>query len=96
MFMDPLEQPQQRGGPIITHGDIKGIFANIPDILAVHQRLVVRREDGGVLGRCVRSPKTSSEEGRRGMFRDDVCVDWRLHVHSGEEGRVCLGMICVF
>ena len=46
MFMDPLEQPQQRGGPIISHGDIKGIFANIPDILTVHQRLVVRKGGG--------------------------------------------------
>ena len=51
MFKDPLEQPQQRGGPIISHGDIKGIFANIPDILAVHQTLVVR--GGECLGRSV-------------------------------------------
>lgn len=52
MFKDPLEQPQQRGGPIISHGDIKGIFANIPDILAVHQTLVVRG-GGGCLGKRV-------------------------------------------
>ena len=63
--------------------------------MCVDQRLVVRREDGGVLGLCVRSPKTSSEgtmcvfimtsgkEGREGVFRDYACVDWRLHVDSG-------------
>jgi len=56
MFKDPLECPQQRGGPIISHEHIKSIFANIPDILTVHQQLVVREElwkggGGWVIGR---------------------------------------------
>ncbi len=40
MFKEPLGKPQQRGGPILTNEDIKSIFANIPEILAVHQKIV--------------------------------------------------------
>lgn len=39
-FMSPLEQPGQRGGPILEHEEIKRIFGNIPDILNVHTRIM--------------------------------------------------------
>ena len=39
--MSPLEQPGQRGGPILEHEEIKRIFGNIPDILNVHTRIMV-------------------------------------------------------
>lgn len=41
VFKEPLERPQQRGGQILSHEDIKSIFGNIPEILAVHKELVV-------------------------------------------------------
>ena len=39
--MIPLEQPTQRGGPLLSHENIKSIFGNIPDILAVHRNIMV-------------------------------------------------------
>ena len=52
-----MERPQQRGGPILSAEDSKSIFGNIPEILAVHQNIVVgrvgeggRREGGGGRG----------------------------------------------
>ena len=42
MFKEPLERTQQRGGPILSHEDIKSIFSNIHEILSVHRKLVVR------------------------------------------------------
>ena len=47
MFKDPLERLDQRGGPILSHEDIKSIFGNVPEILSVHRHLVVRRREGG-------------------------------------------------
>ena len=47
IFQEPLERPQQRGGPILSHEDSKNIFGNTPEILAVHQRLVVSCLAGG-------------------------------------------------
>ncbi len=41
VFKEPLERPQQRGGQILSHEDIKSVFGNIPEILTVHQELVV-------------------------------------------------------
>lgn len=41
-FKDPLERLDQRGGPLISHEDIKSIFGNVPEILSVHRHLVVR------------------------------------------------------
>lgn len=45
IFQEPLERPQQRGGPILSHEDSKNIFGNTPEILAVHQRLVASLEE---------------------------------------------------
>ena len=53
-----MERPQQRGGPILSAEDSKSIFGNIPEILAVHQNIVVGR--GGEGGR---------RRGRRGGGR---------------------------
>lgn len=39
-FKIPLENPTMRGGPIIAAEDIKGIFANIDEILMVHERIM--------------------------------------------------------
>lgn len=39
--MVPLQQPSQRGGPILSLENIKNIFGNIPDILAVHTNIKV-------------------------------------------------------
>ena len=41
VFKDPVERPQQRGGPILSAEDSKSIFGNIPEILTVHQNIVV-------------------------------------------------------
>ena len=41
VFKDPLEMESKRGGPILSHEDIKSIFDNIPDILSAHEKLVV-------------------------------------------------------
>ena len=41
MFKEPVERPQQRGGAILSAEDSKTIFGNIPEILAVHQNIVV-------------------------------------------------------
>ena len=45
VFKDPLERPQQRGGPILSHEDIKSVFSNTPEILTVHQKLVAGLEE---------------------------------------------------
>ena len=36
-----MERLDLRGGPILSHADIKSIFGNTPEILSVHRRLVV-------------------------------------------------------
>ena len=41
VFQEPLERPDQRGGPILSHEDIKSIFGNTAEILSVHRHLVV-------------------------------------------------------
>ena len=41
VFKDPVERLQQRGGAILSAEDSKTIFGNIPEILAVHQNIVV-------------------------------------------------------
>ncbi len=43
VFKDPLERLDQRGGPLLSHEDIKSVFGNIPEILSVHRHLVVSR-----------------------------------------------------
>lgn len=45
--MIPLGQSSQRGGQLLTHENVKSIFGNIPDILAVHTKIMVR---GVVMG----------------------------------------------
>lgn len=42
VFKEPVERPQQRGGAILSAEDSKSIFGNIPEILAVHESIVVR------------------------------------------------------
>ena len=42
VFKEPVERAQQRGGAILSGEDSKSIFGNIPEILAVHQNIVVR------------------------------------------------------
>ena len=38
----PLEQEDQRAGPILAPEEIKTIFASLPDILEVHHKMMVR------------------------------------------------------
>ena len=67
VFKDPLERFQQRGGPILSAEDSKSIFGNIPEILAVHQKIVVGREGGREREREGRKEggKEGGREGRK-------------------------------
>ena len=38
----PLEQEDQRAGPILAPEEIKTIFGSLPDILEVHHKIMVR------------------------------------------------------
>lgn len=37
----PLEQEDQRAGPILAPEEIKTIFGSLPDILEVHHKMMV-------------------------------------------------------
>ena len=39
----PLEQEDQRAGPILAPEEIKTIFGSLPDILEVHHKIMVRQ-----------------------------------------------------
>ena len=51
--MVPLQQPSQRGGPILSLENIKNIFGNIPDILAVHTNIKVWLSGDTLCHNCV-------------------------------------------
>ena len=94
-----MEWPQQRGGPILSAEDSKSIFGNIPEILAVHQNIVVgragrggRREGGGG-GREEEEGEEEEEEGEEEEGeedgeggRDTSCPPEHCGRESGEGG----------
>ena len=42
MFKEPIEQSfDQRGGPLLVAEEIKTVFGSLPDILEVHQSILV-------------------------------------------------------
>ena len=43
VFKMPLEQEDQRAGPILAPEEIKTIFGSLPDILEVHHKIMVRQ-----------------------------------------------------
>ena len=51
--MVPLQQPSQRGGPILSLENIKSIFGNIPDILAVHTNIKVQVVGDTLCHNCI-------------------------------------------
>lgn len=51
--MAPLQQPSQRGGPILSQENIKSIFGNIPDILAVHTNIKVQVVGDTLCHNCI-------------------------------------------
>ena len=46
IFKEPIEESvDQRGGPLLAAEEIKTIFGSIPEILEVHQKLLVSIDD---------------------------------------------------
>ena len=39
MFKEPLENPEQRGDPLLAPAEIKIIFGNLPPIFEIHQKI---------------------------------------------------------
>ena len=62
----PWSGSSSEGGPILSAEDSKSIFGNIPEILAVHQKIVVGREGGE--GEREGRKKEGGREGREGLF----------------------------